>query len=173
MDSAISLEWKSLIPIVGALIGVVGTLVVQFILRKSDKNKIDKKETNIFKGRLGNLLRKIDSCLTLEESSNPINLKKDQSIRILRDHFLKFEIYNELINKLSECEEYFVGNKNFESIRKSNDILWQISIFIHQIDNPSKLEDEIMIELTYKNNIRIYDEIKKMCKNLEEIKEKL
>jgi len=168
-----AIEWKSFIPIIGALIGVVGTLFVQFFLRKLDEKKIDRKETNIFKGRLGSLLRKLDLCLILTNNLNSINSKKDEAARILKLNFMKLEVYSKLINKLSESEEHFVDNIKFESVQKVNDILLQTMIFIHQIELPEEIKKAHLEKRAFDRNITLYDCIKEECEKLKIIKEKL
>ncbi|QKE10628.1 hypothetical protein [Bacillus cereus] len=166
-------EWKVFIPIVSALLGVIGTLIVQCKLKKMDIRKQNEKEINSFKGRLGNLLRKIDFCMRVDENIKPIDLEKDRAVRILKEHFIKFEVYKNLIEKLNENEEHFEGKKVENKIRKINDNLWQISIYMYQIDNPNEQKDMESSERIYQHNLELYKNIKNMCEEIKLLKEGL
>ncbi|MED2841260.1 hypothetical protein P4255_27845 [Bacillus wiedmannii] len=171
--STIASEWKSLAPIIAAILGVIGTIVVQFCLRMVDTRKQYEKELNAFKGRLGNLLRKIDHCMQVNEDIKPVDLEKDRAVRILKGQFLKFDLYKNLIDKLNESEEHFVDKIVENKIRKINDNLWKISIYMYQIDDPYEQNNPDFIEITYRHNLELYNNIKGMCEEIKLIEEKL
>lgn len=159
-------DLKSYIPILGAFIGVIGTLTYQLIFRKSDSKKKTKEELNDLNGMLDSFLRKVEYAIELSEDMNPIELRKDFAIRNLKEQFFKLDIFSNLIEEIGEKERFFYNKKQYKYIKEINDILWQINLFMYQVDDPREQKEEVLINWILNNNIRVYDEIKSSCSKL-------
>lgn len=167
LTQEIVLDLKIITPFITAILGIIGTLGVQLILRKNDTNKEYTKNINMFKSRANSLLRKFDFFLQIKNSGNKIEIEKNITIRNFKDVFTKFK-FDEQISKLSESEEFFINKTNFDYIKSINDLLIRINVFIYQISEVKDLSQH-----EFNHNVYLFNEITKLTEEIKNVVSKI
>ncbi|NRG35208.1 hypothetical protein, partial [Niallia circulans] len=116
-------NYKVIVPLIATFIGIIGTILIQFLIKFFDSSITKKKEINIFKARVEILIRKIEPALNIP-ITNQNEINKEVAIRSLKDSYMKLDIFKEMVNKCLECEEYSLNQSHLNVIKRINDLLW-------------------------------------------------
>lgn len=151
---------KSLVPIFSAFIGIIGTLSIQILFRKKDREKEFRKNLSMIKGKIELLLRKVEFFLSIADERVISETKKNTRAKIFRDTYFEFDL-DKLINKIGESEEYFIDTLIYEDIKRINDLLLKIAILSRQITTNKDFEVLNNVDKVFgeKHNIYVYDEL--------------
>ncbi|MEF7494363.1 hypothetical protein V4V34_07220 [Lysinibacillus sphaericus] len=160
--------FKVVIPFITAFIGILGTLLINSFFKSNDSLKENIKQLNIFKGRVGFLIRRFEFYIQIDNRTiNPIEMKKISAVSNFKDAFFKFEMDKKL-DAIGESEEYFVDKSEYTKIEKVNHLFMEIQTFTHQITRIQEFSEK-----TRKNeedyNIFLYDVINEKLQEIKEI----